>query len=208
MNSRQPPAGATWILERLTSGSAYSPLAGDLIEEYQNGRSRLWYWRQVFTAVMMALLKELRSHPILAARAVAVGWAVLYSAKVLFPYILPFSPVFRRLPPSLRVFVLSGFLWWSILIPIHAVAGWVVGRFHRQDRAAMVLLFSISVLLVNFRQIPWAYALGVGAMGNQRYLPYLVSCLIGICLTPVGVLFGGLWGIHGRAASEKSESPA
>jgi hypothetical protein len=52
MSLREPPALATWLLQHLGSGYHGESLAGDLFEEYQLGRSRLWYWRQ--TAAVIA----------------------------------------------------------------------------------------------------------------------------------------------------------
>ena len=52
-----PPRGATWLLQRLAAGWHSESLEGDLIEQYAQGRSRLWYWRQVAMAIVLA-----RSH--------------------------------------------------------------------------------------------------------------------------------------------------
>ncbi len=35
-------------------------MAGDLLEEYQLGRSPLWYWRQVWVAIWVARLRFIR----------------------------------------------------------------------------------------------------------------------------------------------------
>jgi len=52
MKARQPPAFATWLLKHLCSGQYSDALAGDLVEEYQRGRSESWYWRQVLVAIV------------------------------------------------------------------------------------------------------------------------------------------------------------
>jgi hypothetical protein len=46
MRSQQPPRVATWLAQRLVSGPRRESLLGDLIEQYRQGRSRSWYWRQ------------------------------------------------------------------------------------------------------------------------------------------------------------------
>lgn len=61
MSEREPPALATWIIERLGSSCYRESLLGDLIEEYRHGRSQSWYWRQVFAAVVIARLQLVRS---------------------------------------------------------------------------------------------------------------------------------------------------
>ena len=50
MTSRRPPRLALWIVERFGPGD--SPLAGDLVEEFQDRPSRLRLWREVASAVV------------------------------------------------------------------------------------------------------------------------------------------------------------
>ena len=50
MNLRRSPRWAAWLLNRLANES----LAGDLTEEFQNGRSRAWFLRQVVFVVLSA----------------------------------------------------------------------------------------------------------------------------------------------------------
>jgi hypothetical protein len=57
MTRGPPPRVATWLLQRLAAGWHSESLEGDLIEQYAQGRSRLWYWRQVAMAIVLA-----RSH--------------------------------------------------------------------------------------------------------------------------------------------------
>jgi hypothetical protein len=63
MIERVPPALASWLLEHW--GSAYhgESLAGDLIEQYQEGRSRGWYWKQVIAAILIARWRFIRAMP-------------------------------------------------------------------------------------------------------------------------------------------------
>jgi hypothetical protein len=48
---RRPPALADWLLERLGYTRQNAALAGDLLEEFRNGRSAGWYWRQTLAVV-------------------------------------------------------------------------------------------------------------------------------------------------------------
>src|SRR5258708_2456849 len=61
MKSSQPPSLATWLLEHVVARGQNEALAGDLLEDYNGGRSAAWYWRQVFIAIMVGFSKELRS---------------------------------------------------------------------------------------------------------------------------------------------------
>lgn len=56
MTTRHPPRLAMAVLERLLPGSA--PLAGDLTEEFERGRSRIWLWWQVLTAIGFAAFRQ------------------------------------------------------------------------------------------------------------------------------------------------------
>jgi hypothetical protein len=61
MKTHVPPRVATWLLARLGSRYYSESLAGDLIEEYQQGRGRIWYWRQVAMAILVARIGRLRT---------------------------------------------------------------------------------------------------------------------------------------------------
>jgi hypothetical protein len=54
MKLRRPPAIAAWLIER------NSPLAGDLLEEFQRGKSRGWFWRQALAAVAAGCERNIR----------------------------------------------------------------------------------------------------------------------------------------------------
>ena len=50
------PRLAVWLLGRFVPDS--EPLAGDLVEEFDGGRSRPWFWWQVLAAVASAVLSR------------------------------------------------------------------------------------------------------------------------------------------------------
>jgi hypothetical protein len=56
MKDRQPPRLALALLERAVSDNP--ALAGDLIEEFERGRSRLWFWWQLLAVVATAPPRE------------------------------------------------------------------------------------------------------------------------------------------------------
>lgn len=67
MMHRHPPRVATWLLQRLGAGRHSESLEGDLIEQYAQGRSRLWYWRQAAMAIVVARARAFRAQPWIAA---------------------------------------------------------------------------------------------------------------------------------------------
>jgi hypothetical protein len=62
MRCTEPPSLATWLLEHLMPGDRNDALAGDLLEEFRNGRSTRWYWRQVLAAIAIDGGGEVLNH--------------------------------------------------------------------------------------------------------------------------------------------------
>jgi hypothetical protein len=178
----QPPALATWCLERLRFGVTNDFLIGDLIEEYRRGRSRSWYWKQVVAAFFVNFGEEVRAHPLLATRTVASVWSVWYLYNFAFRSSLQKLTI--PLPPTI------GFMWLLAGCVAWAGAGWVVARIHRDHKTTIVLVFVVSVLLW---KLPWFYQLSLDTFRNVRYGPYLVNDFLDLLLTTVSVLLGGLW---------------
>jgi hypothetical protein len=73
MRGIEPPPTATWLLEHLNPGGRNEALAGDLLEEFQSGRTAGWYWRQVLVAIALGCSKNFFSHTRL------IVFAVLWS---------------------------------------------------------------------------------------------------------------------------------
>jgi hypothetical protein len=63
MSKREPPKPALWLLKLWGSPYHSESLAGDLIEQYREGRSRAWVWRQVIVAIAAARVRFVRSMP-------------------------------------------------------------------------------------------------------------------------------------------------
>lgn len=59
MTLRKPPAIAAWMLQRMTPGNYNDALAGDLLEEFRQGRPLRWYWRQAIAAVVLERSRDL-----------------------------------------------------------------------------------------------------------------------------------------------------
>jgi hypothetical protein len=71
MSERVPPKIAAWLLRKWGSRYHAESLAGDLIEQYREGRSRAWYWRQVAVAVSVAQSHAVRASASAACRLLA-----------------------------------------------------------------------------------------------------------------------------------------
>jgi hypothetical protein len=68
MTKRSPPALATWLVEHFASDYQRDSLLGDLIEQYNQGGSRFWYWKQVVAALVVASARMLPTLAVSAAR--------------------------------------------------------------------------------------------------------------------------------------------
>jgi len=186
-------------------GCRNDALSGDLLEEYNLGRSGAWYWRQVLVAIVVGFGKEVRAHKLLALRAIALGWAANY----LFLYSVEI-PWWRFLDRVLLARGLKLSPWWQhyylyptwiIYAIFAAVSGWVVGRCHRAHRQAMVLIYLVSVQLW---LLPEFFRLTVDVLGDRRFLPYLLTWFVEFVFMTVGILLGGLWDAPRERAVQSS----
>jgi hypothetical protein len=87
VRTSQPPGAATWLLKHLTPDEKNELLLGDLLEDFVQGRSAAWYWRQVVAAIFVSFAQELRSRWL--ALGFAAFWAVVASLCLRHIYSLP-----------------------------------------------------------------------------------------------------------------------
>jgi hypothetical protein len=173
---------------------ANAALAGDLVEEYERRGSALWYWRQVLSAIAIAVATDIGSHKILMVRAITVGWTTMWlfsfvaveingfmSGWVLDRLILLFwthpFPMIWATQLSTRPSMALSFL----------ISGWIVGRLHRHNRPAMLIAFMLTVL---------AWSIYNDAMRLLRPSSIPMSYhLVRLLLIPLPllILVGGFW---------------
>jgi hypothetical protein len=55
-----PPRLARWLLKHFGPAYRRESLLGDLLEEYQEGRTPAWYWRQTGAALLIRAASSLR----------------------------------------------------------------------------------------------------------------------------------------------------
>ncbi len=60
MRFQHAPAIAAWFLKLFCSSAEDESLIGDLLEQYQQGRGRFWYWRQTIAIVFLRLSRNVR----------------------------------------------------------------------------------------------------------------------------------------------------
>jgi len=201
---------ATWLAQRLVSGPRTDSLLGDLMEQYGEGRSRVWYWRQTLAAIAVSVTADVRDRPFSAGRTLLVGWAL---------YAISAACVVRAVT-AIRYFAADMCFWvgWSspppacpsrfdnvlvetlsrLLATLSCVAiGWMLARLNRRQHPAFVLLFAMSLFLVE-------YGVTVFMLARYSQNPPAVTTIILLGVIglgrPGGVLLGGLRPIQPPAA--------
>jgi hypothetical protein len=209
MSTHYPPRLASALMRWM--GPRDEALVGDLLEEHRNGRSDWWYWRQVLAAIVIGAVTAVRSHSVLAIRAVALGWCflLLYVNYAGSSVLVAVRPVFNF---SDFLFV-TGLTDWFYVHRIHFPAtvvqsgptmvmaligafasGWLVGSCHRSQGASMVLVYCASLPLPTVAAVLWEIA------ANGRYAgpPLLPAAAFLIPLVYLPALVGGLWAARAR----------
>jgi hypothetical protein len=188
---REPPHVATWILKCWTSVDEC--VAGDLVERYhRGGRSSLWYWRQVFSAIAHDAIRDVGARPVRGALSIGIGLVVVWwGANYVLFWLLNLpewlfatgltKELYARgltLPQYLRDF--PGLSAWKALV--YAVSGWVVVRTASTARASIA-----------FAYVP--FVLGANAIAFVQYFgryPIAQLTIDLLILYPLAALVGGL----------------
>src|SRR5438105_2167046 len=116
---RLSDAIVVWIFDRLVLDVA---LAGDLREERSQGRSTIWYWRQVLIAICIGIWGPIFQHKVLALRALATGCAV--NGVWLFLW-LKFLHIGLPVRPEISFASIASL---AIILLTQIATGWVVAR--------------------------------------------------------------------------------
>jgi hypothetical protein len=177
------------LLERLGVDSA---IAGDLIEEYASGRSRVWLVWQAFGAVTVATVRQISQHKVLAVRAVIVGLIAMYGVSDLV-----ITPLRHAIQNTLEAHGFAGsWLWFFfepyVLFPMLAMlsglaAGWITGGLHRPYAVPLVGGLAVTVALLNSHEIARLF---LNSLTNVRFVPYLCRQLFDVGVLGMGLVVG------------------
>jgi hypothetical protein len=178
MTRHEPPIIASWVL------SCFVPenegLIGDLIEEYRNGRSRLWYWKEVLIAVFRSTATDLRAHWVWSLRSSVLLSAIQWCfGRWFVPLLWHLCGVLLRMP-----------YWLPVACAFAALLGWIVARLHRPHQAAIAVLNSALVFLVH---APRLCRLAEDSMSDHRFRTYFYFDVVFTVLLSFSTLLGGLW---------------
>jgi hypothetical protein len=179
---RSVPRIARWLLKHFGSSPNNDAIIGDIAEQYSQGHSRAWYWRQVCVAIVMGLVNECRGHKWITARALLIGWTLLF-----------FSPSpFNFLLRDLLFAFASWSRWWrqAWILPLtftlyaaffFMISGWLIARLHRPHQVSMVLIFALSSCCV-----VWPMFFPHIAEGTRWWPVYVMPIIV-----PTSILLGG-----------------
>jgi hypothetical protein len=140
MKPSKPPVLAAWLLEHAGFSTSNGAIAGDLLEEFNRGRSAAWYWRQVLVAIVVGCATEVRHHRGLAARAILITWAANYGALMLGREVM--IELFRRRVLEYHPQAAH----WAICFLGGLASGVIVALLERRRRNAMLLTGAAALL--------------------------------------------------------------
>jgi hypothetical protein len=164
--TRDVPRFAEWLLNSFTSNEN---MAGDIAERYRQGRSRLWYWRQVLMAIPRSLWREARMGGDFAIRALVTGWGLVMLLALVQQWILHLLEGAPRgtgiLPsawtrtrwvyvPGWIVPSADAYVYLGICCALAIGLGWSIGRLNKPHNAQAVLLFVASWLVATILTLP------------------------------------------------------
>jgi hypothetical protein len=181
-------------------------MIGDLREHYHDGRSAWWYRWQVLSTIVVGIAADIRSHKLWAVRAVVIVYASFFLLTLFYgvsrqALIIKWD-LAPRTPEILRqAVVYYGVPFEIIMCLALAGTGWMIGRLHRENRAAIV---SLSALVPLLWAIPWA--LNTARLLHAGLFPFWdfrMALLFHAALLFVGyplcILIGGISSSRSRA---------
>lgn len=198
MTTRAPPRLATWLLEGLGSSVRADELVGDLTEQFAEGRSRLWYWRQATGAIAVTLRRTLLSDAPSFIAAVLVGYAANSLWRLGNSLVLaPLHGTLDASPHPLALDTLAQFSTLRVsqvlLTALTFVSVWIVTRIHRAHQRAVVLALAVAVIAP---RLPGNAAVFADVIKHAQSWSALVPALMPTALQSLCVLVAGFWVIH------------
>lgn len=177
--------------QRCAARASVEALLGDLIEQYQGGRSRTWYWWQVLLALVISAGREVLRGKIPTVSAIIIGCATA----------LPLC----NASTSLAARFVSGYQAYLVFVPLvffsAAASGWIVRRSHPQPMVVIYAGFCLVASAVAFAMYAWLPIYDRIPLHGLAFL--LASDFI---IGPAGVLARGIWAWPGT--TEVSASPS
>jgi hypothetical protein len=197
MTTRRPPRLATALLCRLAEPT--ETVLGDLVEQFQSGKSTLWYWRQVASIIAQKVVRDIRQSP-------AVVVAVMPSGPI--PTVIAPTTItaIQHIIGFDRWLFVRGFGWfylngyglprsmathpWWIATAFYVLLGWCVGRISQSRQAAAVSMFASSVFFSDLALLSYHLTTHPVDFDSAYNLTQLI--VFTVVILPLAALFGGM----------------
>jgi len=198
MTARAPRV-ATWLLVRFSSGPQGEAIAGDLLEQYATRNSRVWYWRQVLSAIRADIVSTVRNNRWRTAVAVALGWVAYVATS------FPTTWLVHKLRLITQVWLsdidTEWFLWTlraesTLIIAMVCIAiGWSVAKASQRSASAAVCLLAMTLMIFEFGMIALFFANSSEPARALTTVEWATAALL-VLSRPAGILLGGLFGMR------------
>ncbi len=191
---------ASWILQRLAGGPQRESLIGDLDEQRARGRSPLWYWRQVISAIMVGVASDLGDHKLLAAGSAGLSFAIAFAwvQSTLALYVWTSETWLNTLVGNFRDSGLLFAFWHPFsggLTLIWCVGsgaiGWVMARWSRPAMLVAAAMSQFPLALWSTSAV-WLHPERWSGAPTHIWLPVYAGAIIATLGMPGATLLGAL----------------
>lgn len=197
MKSATPPKLAAWLLHHHVHGYRTESLAGDLTEEYADGRGDAWYWGQVLRAVTTSYHRALKLHGLRLLVALAAGWCAIFAGIATLAWVWAIAQhrlsAFTGILPAQQpqtLHALHDVAWILLAACIDLAVGRLVVRIYRTHPRFVAGVFALSILAY---ETPSIYGRAMAAIADPKYMPLLAQELVATLLWMTCAWLGGLW---------------
>jgi hypothetical protein len=201
------PAIPAWLVDRAACSLDNDALLGDLAERFANGRSPAWYWKQAAVSIMASLFAQIRREPLTILRGVTAGWLIYWPLGYVMFHFGFYELALDSLQidnPDLLIGSWAPPVWYhtakfgtiytyganviatALMVGICIFSGWILSALFRPSSRAVLLVFSVTVL------VSWAfYSATLGGSVAGATLPWSLYFWMNSILQTVGILAGG-----------------
>jgi hypothetical protein len=195
-----------WCLTHLADRQRASVIVGDLLERFESGESRAWFWRQTLATLAYGFGRAIRDHGSYFAAALTIASAMYvvmlfansYIERVLIHFqthaLLKMDPAWKQRWGWAAAFLSLNLLETTIW---SAIAGWLVARIHRAQPRVIVIC-AVAMLALH---LPRTIDLARNLLTHPRFLNYFIWNVIHLALAIAAFMGVALWAghYHGRA---------
>jgi hypothetical protein len=206
-NQSNPPRLAIWWLRHACPGSDNDALTGDLIEQFREGQTRRWFWRQVLIACAVGVLGEIRRHWPHFCYAIAGAVVPL----ILFSGIKPLPPGWwTTLPWPWSQLVLELSMWALLALaalPV-LVIGLVISRTFRWVSLFRTTLINLALITLGHYSLDFLPWLLRPVPGNPYHRFLIIPAVVQVLLVFCSFLFAAWLGCLSPRHSDEFERQA